>query len=373
MHIADATMFHSPRSGGVRSYLEAKRRWLLCHTGHRHTLVVPGARLESQGDTLRIPAPALPFGHGYRFPLRPTGWAACLAAIRPDLIEAGDPYVPAWGALEAGERLGVPVIAFYHSDVTRLVSTRLGSWSSRLAGRYVRNLYARFARVLAPSRVIAERLEALGLCNVRHQPLGVDLERFSPARADFRLRGELGLSPDTRLLVFVGRCSREKNIRRLTAAMEHLGPGYHLLLAGPDMPPVGAANCTVESACLSHEKIARLLGGADAFVHPGDRETFGLVILEAMACGLPVVGVNAGAVPELIRPGTGVLAPSPHPAELAEAVRTLFSMDVAAMGMRARRTAEARWGWDTAFRRLLAVYAELTTTAAPERIRCGPG
>lgn len=372
MHIADATMFYAPRSGGVRSYLSAKHQWLRQHTGHRHSLVVPGGRLDVEGDLYHIPAPPLPFGHGYRFPLRAAGWAACLAGIGPDLIEAGDPYVPAWGALEAGERLGIPVIAFCHSDVTRLISTRVGAWSARLVGRYVRNLYSRFDRVLAPSRVIAGRLEALGLGNVRHQPLGVDLERFAPERADPGLRARLGLDPDTRLLIFVGRYAREKNIPQLARTMEILGPRYHLLLVGPDMPSRPVANSTVESDYLDHEKISRMLASADAFVHPGDRETFGLVVLEAMASGLPVVGVDSGAVPELILPGTGVLAPSPAPPELAEAVRTLFSMDAPAMAARARRTAETRWSWDAAFRRMLGTYAELTAGEPQRRLQHGP-
>ena len=87
MHIADITMFHAPHSGGVRRYLEAKRRWAARR--FEHTLVVPGATA-LQGPGLRcLAAPPIPLGGGYRFPLRSGPWQRCLEQLAPDLIEAG--------------------------------------------------------------------------------------------------------------------------------------------------------------------------------------------------------------------------------------------------------------------------------------------
>jgi len=359
MHLVDTTMFYAPRSGGVRSYLEAKHSWLGRHTTHRHSLVVPGARLSADGDVYHLPAPLLPFGHGYRFPLRRSPWAACLAGLRPDLIEAGDPYVPAWAALEAGRILGIPVIGFYHSDITRLIATRAGAWTAAAARRYVHRLYRHFDLVLAPSQIMAQCLQDAGITRVGVQPLGVDTERFRPERRDPRLKRSLGLDESTRLLIFVGRYAREKNIGALVHAVQQLGAPYHLLLVGPEMPPQLGPRVSVRSSYLEHDQVSRLMASADAFVHAGDRETFGLVVLEAMASGIPVVGVDAGGVAELVQPGSGVLARSAQPGALAEAVDTLFAMDAPALGARARRTAELRWGWDQALRGLLTTYGQL--------------
>ena len=107
MHLADVTLFYSESSGGVRTYLESKRRFLSAIEGVRHTLVVPGAEDRSAPGCETISAWPIPFSTGYRFPLRPGPWEERLVALSPDVIEAGDPYVPAWAALSAGERLGV--------------------------------------------------------------------------------------------------------------------------------------------------------------------------------------------------------------------------------------------------------------------------
>ena len=179
VHIADITMFYAPTSGGVRTYLEYKQRYLATQSGIRHSVLVPGKRLERQGAFHTLPAPPLGWT-GYRLPLRGARWTQELCRLQPDLIEVGDPYRLAWAALAAGQRLGIPVIGFYHSDLPRLVDSRFGSGARRLAERYVRNLYTRFQEVLAPSRVMARQLHAIGVERVTVQPLGVDTQAFNP-------------------------------------------------------------------------------------------------------------------------------------------------------------------------------------------------
>ncbi len=360
MHIVDTTMFYAPASGGVRTYLDAKSAWLRGRAGVRHHLLVPGPRRRSEGERRWLPAPPLPFGNGYRFPLRRGPWVEALMALEPDLIEAEDPYLLPWAALEAGRRLGVPVVGFYHSDLPRLAGTRAGDWSNRLLNHYVANLYRRFDRVLAPSRVMAEKLRRLGVERVHVQPLGVDIERFHPRKRDPRLRQRLGLEPDTRLLVFAGRGAREKNLPVLLETLRILGKGYHLHLVGSHMPRRLPENVTRSERFLDPQAVAAWLASSDALVHAGDRETFGLVVLEAMASGIPVVGVKAGAVAELVAPGTGLLAQPRSASSLAEAVRALFADGWQGMGRRARHHVERCCSWERIFPRLLRHYVELT-------------
>src|SRR3546814_8224577 len=85
----------------------------------------------------------------------------------------------AWAALDAGRRLNVPVIGFYHSDLPLLVSNRIGRWLGTNLNGYVSKLYGSFDRVLAPSEVMADKLLHLGVKNVFVEPLGVDLDTRS--------------------------------------------------------------------------------------------------------------------------------------------------------------------------------------------------
>lgn len=362
MQIADVTLFHAPNSGGVRTYLEAKRRRLSRLPGISHHLVIPGRRHRETPDCIEVAAPPLPFSDGYRFPLRRSGIVRELVKLAPDVIEAGDPYVPAWAALRAGRELEVPVIGFYHSDLVRLLANRLGPASLPAIRLYVRLLYRQFDRVLAPSQVMADQLRRCGVDEVAVQPLGVDLNTFNPAHRDSGLRRELGLDEETRLLVFAGRGAREKNLPVLLRTLEQLGDGYHLLLVGSHMPHRVPDNVTVINRFCEAGTVARLLASADALMHAGDQETFGLVALEAMASGIPVVAVDAGALPELIPPGCGALAPANDPQGMARAVRNLYLSDVRVMGARARRHVEKHHDWDVVIASLCQHYQDILGT-----------
>ena len=107
-----------------------------------------------------------------------------------------------------------------------------------------------------------------------------------------------------------------------------------------------------------------LMGGCDAFVHANDAEPFGLIILEAMACGLPVVGIASGGVAESVDESVGQLAARSEPALFAAAVEALFERDIRAIGAAARARAVERHGWNSVFSRLCEVYAEETGDAA---------
>lgn len=353
-------MFWTSSSGGVRTFLEAKDHWLANQAGIRHTLLVPDAVEAKDGIRVTLPAPSIPFGHGYRFPLRKRAWVDQLVSLAPDIIEAGDPYVPAWAALEAGRRLQVPVVGFYHSDLPRLVGTRAGQWTNRSLNAYIARLYRHFDRVLAPSQVMADKLHRLGVERVYVQPLGVDPVQFNPRHRDPAVRSELGLDDATRLLIFAGRGSLEKNLPVLLQAMSLLGKGFHLHLVGSHLPRRLPDNVSKTDRFVGRLELARWLASSDALVHAGNRETFGLVVLEAMASGIPVVGVQAGAVAELVMSGTGLLAKPLSAESFAATVRELFADGWREMGRRARRQVEQHYSWERVLPQLMGHYLELT-------------
>lgn len=359
MHVCDVTMFYTAHGGGVRRYLRAKRRWAAQQAGERYTLLSPGASSAKRGNHWMLPAPMLPFSHGYRFPLRRAPWVNTLVELAPDVIEAGDPYRLARAALMAADRLGVPTTAFMHSDLPRLVEQRFGHWAGRRAQKYLLNLYAGFDAVQVPSLGLANRMRELGLHKVVCQPLGVDAEKFNPNLHHPLVREWLKLKDDVRLVVFAGRYAREKNIDILLDAMRLLGSGYHLLLIGPDMPAFNLPNVTAHGEFCDSVQLAHYLASADAMVHAGDQETFGLIVLEGMASGLPVVGVRGGALPELITPEVGLLAEPRDAASFAQAVRDLFAQDWQNMGQAARQRVERHFRWDVVFAQQHSFYLAL--------------
>jgi alpha-1,6-mannosyltransferase len=361
MHVVDATLFYSPTSGGVKRYLLAKHEWMRAHTNWRHSLVVPGERDTLVPDDIStVCGGRVPGAFNYRLPLNPLCWSRAIDALEPDLIEVGDAFHPAWAASCVAYRRGIPLIGFYHSNFPELAGRRLGNAVRKLIEWYVRETYQRCEQVLAPSRYMCDYLHGIGVPHATYQPLGVDVDTFSPGQTVRDLRAELQLPRTTRLLVFAGRFSAEKNIPLLEEAFRRLGQPYHLLLIGGGQA-TRSGNVTRLPYCRDNRELAGWFAGADAFVHAGIHETFGLVILEALACGRPVVGMRAGAVPELLDERAGILAephadPEQAAAELAAAVASLYDRDLEAMGMAARAHVERNYGWTRALQGLMARY-----------------
>jgi alpha-1,6-mannosyltransferase len=363
VRLIDTTMLYAPRSGGVRRYLNSKRAWLATERPDvRHTLVVPGARdaYDGQGRVSIYAAP-LPFGDGYRWPVVKQAWMERLVRQRPDIIEAGDPYTPGLAALRAGDALGVPVVGFCHTDLGALAALHIGEWAEKPVQRRWAAIYRQFDQAVAPSRFIAGRLIEAGVSNAIGLPLGVDVDIFHPGRGDpAGLRARLGLSARHRILVFAGRPAREKRLDVLVEAVERLGDDYVLLLIGAG----AGAPASDRVICMDYQRDPRALAGilasCDAFVHANDNEPFGLVVLEAMACGLPVIGVASGGVAESVDASVGALATASEAGALADAIESVFARDVRIVGHAARRRAEDRHGWDSVFGTLCEIYGGLT-------------
>jgi alpha-1,6-mannosyltransferase len=364
MHVVDTTVFYSPTSGGVKRYLSAKHDWLAQNTHITHTLLVPGERTElHRGAVSTLRGWKVPGTFNYRLPLDPFRWNEALHALEPDLIEVGDAFHPAWAAWRVAQQRGIPLAAFYHSNLPQLVERRYGAATGGAFAHYVRWLYQRFDLVFAPSRYMCDYLHSIGVRHTALQPLGVDTEIFSPMRRVRDLRQELGLPRETRLLAFAGRFSGEKNIDVLRAAFALLGAPYHLLLIGGGESARLDSNVTVVPYRRDSVDLAEWLASADALVHAGTRETFGLVLLEAMACGLPIVGARAGAVPEIVTPEVGLLAEPYDSASFAEAVVALYDAPLEPRRLAARARVVSTYSWSQALQAQLATYTKLAHAA----------
>lgn len=362
VRLVDTTMLYAPRSGGVRRYLNTKRAWLAKHRPLvHHTLVVPGARDAHDGQgRVSIYAAPLPFGDGYRWPVVKQAWMERLIRQRPNIIEAGDPYTPGLAALRAGDALGVPVVGFCHTDLGALAALHIGEWAEKPVQKRWASIYGQFDQAVAPSHFIAGRLMEAGVKNAIGLPLGVDVDIFHPDHGNTEsLRASLGLTARHRILVFAGRPAREKRLDILVEAVERLGDPYVLLLIGAGSGAPASDRVISMDYQRDPQALAAILAGCDAFVHANDNEPFGLVVLEAMACGLPVIGVAAGGVAESVDASVGALAAASEARALAEAIESVFERGAQTLGQAARRRAEQRHGWDSVFNTLCNIYGGL--------------
>lgn len=364
MHLADITMFYAAEGGGVSTYLNAKARWLAEHTRIAHTILSPNVAtsLGRTPSVLAIPSMPFPGINGYRMPLSIGAPARQLCQLDPDLIEAGDAGHAAWAALRAKRRLRIPAVAYYHSDLPRLMADRFGVSAWYGSRKYLAHLYRQFDLVLAPSRLMVEQLADMGIAGAVHQPLGIDVDIFHPRRRIPTLRQHLHLPPDTRLLVYAGRFTPEKKLPVLIEAVRKLGRPYHLLLIGGGAALPRYPQTTYMSFKRDQRLLARLLASCDVLVHPGDCETFGLVVLEAMACALPVVGTTSGGVAELVDDSTGLLVAPNCVASLAAGIEAIFQKNMLELGQCARRKAQQHYDWQLIMPQLLKRYGGLLAT-----------
>ena len=360
MHLVDITMFYAAEGNGVSTYLNAKARWLARHSRVQHTILSPNVDSGGEAPALvRMPAFALPGINGFRMPTSVRAPARLLRQARPDLIEAGDAGHSAWAALQLRRRLGVPAIAFYHSDLPSLVRPRFGQTAEGVTCKYLAHLYRQFDLVLAPSRVMVEQLHEMGVHDARHQPLGIDAATFHPSRRIETLRAHLRLPENARLLVYAGRFTAEKKLPLLIEAVRKLGRPYHLVMVGGGLELPRYPQITYLPFRRNQRQLARLLASCDVLVHPGDCETFGLIVLEAMACGRPVVATAGGGVAELVDEQTGILARPNDADSLAGAIEAIYGRDLVRLSANARRKAHEHYDWSQIFPQLMHRYGSL--------------
>jgi alpha-1,6-mannosyltransferase len=298
---------------------------------------------------------------------------------RPDLVESGDPYQLGWRAVKVGRELKIPVIGFYHSHFPeaylRSTAKLLGKTATRrvmkLSRAYVRKLYNQHAATLVASDRLAQILRDWGVRNVRVLSLGVNIDIFRPDRSNVEVtRASLGVGPDRKLLLYVGRLAKEKNTAKLFRAFEILQrrrPNeFHLLVIGDGSQrnqlrklQARCKNVSWIRYCAEPTELARYYRAADLFVHPGVQETFGLVSLENQACGTPVVGIRGSAMDDLIFHDQNEWALENKAEALADAIEQVSEKDLSSLGREAAERAARLHAWPRVLERLFCIYREV--------------
>jgi glycosyltransferase involved in cell wall biosynthesis len=250
-----------------------------------------------------------------------TSWLARNA----DIVQVATPGPMGIAGLIAGRMLGLPVIAQYHTEVAEYAARMTGMPMVRALVEPIVAWFYRQADVcLAPSEAVRNRLRSFGIAvdRVWRVRRGVDLELFDPARRDRSTLARWGIT-DEPVALYVGRLSKEKNLDALAAAwaiVHRERPGAKLLVTGGEGPLAGTfrAPGMIETGGLFGEELAAVFASADVFAFPSETETFGNVVVEAAASGLPAIVASAGASSEHVIAGaTGLVVDGRDPTQLA--------------------------------------------------------
>jgi alpha-1,6-mannosyltransferase len=389
--LADLTQSWSAVGGGVGTYLRAKRAHIIANTPHSHLMILPGradAIEESEGGraiTVWLKSPSVPFSPNYRLLLRNRAVRKALASFQPDVIECQDAYNLPWAAIRHRRaHHGTALVAGYMTDFpnvyverpfSKVMGAAIASRAGRLCYDYCGRLYRQFDCVYALSEHGGGHLlRSLGVEDVQILPLGVDLADFGPDRRDPELRRELGLADHQPLLIYVGRLDIEKRpdivVEAFRTLPDELGAKLVIIGQGPQkeqFEALGDPRIITPGFVTDRPTLARYLASADLYVSAMPNETFGVSVIEAQASGLPVVGVNGGAMPERVLPGMGLLGPVADVPAMAANILAVLGSDPRQMGERGRAHVSGEYSWPHSMERLFGTIIPLALRKAAAR------
>ncbi|GAA1126522.1 glycosyltransferase [Citricoccus alkalitolerans] len=294
-------------------------------------------------------------------------------AFRPHVVHTVNPiWLSAYGVLSAGRR-DLPQLASFHTDVPKYTESLRVGWARHPLESWIQFLHNKAEVNLCTSGPMVERAREVGIQRVDLWPKAVDTVGYHPTKATEQMRAKLTAGhPEAPLVVYVGRMSREKDLDQLVEPMRRVReriPGARLAMVGSgpyreDLERMFDPAYTVFTGYLSGADLASAYASADAFAFPSTTETLGLVALESMASGVPVVGVRAGGIPFVVDDGrTGFLVdPGDVDGWVDHLVRLLGHCGLrAAMGEAARAEAE-RHSWRAATEALVGFYERAIET-----------
>jgi glycosyltransferase involved in cell wall biosynthesis len=378
MRVLMVSDVYFPRVNGVSTSIETFRQ-TLAGQGVEVRLVVPryGDEAEAPG-IVRVPGRPVPGDREDRL----VGWRAMheavLTAARDcDLIHIQTPFIAHYAGLKAARRLGLPVVATYHTLFEEYLHHYApflpGGWLKAQARRFSRRQCNALDAVVVPSTAMQQRLQAYGVEVPLHVlPTGIPTARFARGNGP-TFRAQHGITPDRPVALFVGRVAHEKNISFLLEALAttlQMRPDTLLLIAG-EGPATADLKARVRQLGLEgavqfigyldrQQALPDCYAAADVFVFASRTETQGLVLLEAMAAGLPVIALSEMGTTDILAPGRGAFSP---PAEVVAFGRTLgefFSQPQAWSHLAEQAPAYADEWADTAMAaRLATLYREL--------------
>lgn len=321
------------------------------------------------------------FSPGLQFPFYPEcrlavpglgDLSARLEEFSPDVVHLVTEFSMGLCGLKYAQSKGLPIVSSYHTNIPQYLSYYGFSFLSEAAWKYMRWFHNQCPVNFCPSEDSMKLLVKNGILNLDIWGRGVDTKLFNPARQDPAFKKHLGADGKT-VLLYVGRLAAEKDLDILMSAFRQVnlsGRNAHLVITGSgpleeSLKHEANENITF-TGYLSGEELAVAYASSDIFVFPSTTETFGNVVLEAMASGLPVVGAYSGGVRDnLIDNYNGLACRPRHAGDMANAIKKLIADTGLAkeLSVQARRHALEK-SWDSAMQKIIRGYL----TAAERRL-----
>lgn len=290
-----------------------------------------------------------------------------LTEFKPDLIHLATPVTLGAIGIYYVEKLKLPCLSTYHTDLAAYAPMYQVPYMEEFVNAATKMIYSRTNRILVPSRSSQKQLRKIGLKNIGIFGRGVDHELFHPKKSNKDILKKYNLDPSALTIAYVGRLADEKSLPELITSFKDLKKNYpkiQLLLIGE-----GPARQNLElllrdingfsfTGLKKGEELAELFASTDIFAFPSKTETFGQVVQEAMASGLPVVGFDSPGVRDLVQDSfTGYLADDQE--SFTKSIEKLFDNELRQkMSKKAREFAETR-SWELILNGLLEEYDDL--------------
>ena len=303
----------------------------------------------------------------WAFP-RPGELLADLSRFDADVVHLATEFAMGYPGLRAARALELPIVASAHTDYERYAG-RYGKWLETLVQPgwlYLRWFYHHAHTVLCPSRVYEAHLHRRGVRHTGIWSRGVDAEEFSPRWRSEEWRAQFGVAPGDPLVAYVGRVAPEKNLPLLLDAWQRLAPvrrNAQLVIVGEGILEDTLRRHRIPGVhlvgFLHGAELSRAYASSDIFAFPSTTETFGNVLLEAMASGsAPVVAAAGGVLDFTVHEQNALHARPDHLGSFAEQLgRALADAPLReTLARAARRTAEER-DWASIYDQLERDYA----------------
>ena len=372
MRIAFFTETFLPKVDGIVTRLTKTLQHLVA-AGDEVLIFCPEGAPDSYlgAKVVGVPALPLPLYPELKLALPRPAVSEALEQFRPDLVHVVNPAVLGLGGIWLAKSRNLPLVASYHTHLPKYLEHYGMGMLEPLLWELLKAAHNQASLNLCTSTAMVAELAAKGIQHTALWQRGVDTDLFRPEWRNDSMRARLhGPYDDTgNLLLYIGRLSAEKQIERIRPVLEAM-PQTRLALVGDGPHRQQLERCfegtpTTFVGYLAGEELASAYACGDAFLFPSSTETLGLVLLEAMAAGCPVVGADRGGIPDIVSDGeNGCLYDPDQPHSLTAAVKRLLgeSQTRGSLRQAARQEAE-RWGWAGATDQLRGYYRKVLNQA----------
>ena len=372
MRIAFFTETFLPKVDGIVTRLTKTLQHLVA-AGDEVLIFCPEGAPDSYlgAKVVGVPALPLPLYPELKLALPRPAVSEALEQFRPDLVHVVNPAVLGLGGIWLAKSRNLPLVASYHTHLPKYLEHYGMGMLEPLLWELLKAAHNQASLNLCTSTAMVAELAAKGIQHTALWQRGVDTDLFRPELRNESMRARLhGPYDDTgNLLLYIGRLSAEKQIERIRPVLEAM-PQTRLALVGDGPHRHQLERCfegtpTTFVGYLAGQDLASAYACGDAFLFPSSTETLGLVLLEAMAAGCPVVGADRGGIPDIVSDGeNGCLYDPDQPHSLTTAVQRLLgeSQTRSCLRQAARQEAE-RWGWAGATDQLRGYYRKVLNQA----------